>query len=398
VFQHASMALVTSAGVAVSLIVTSIIITRSLGVTGRGEVAASVLIPTVVSYMGQLGLPTAVGYWVNTDPDNRETTIGTGRTLSLLISGILMVITWILISVLPLDPQVRAPALLFVLYIPFNIIPPVDSAVLQADMRAKALNGVRLVSATTYLLLVLTFVALGWASTYTILIAQLVSVVVWLILASNLARTFRLFRYRSDIARRLLSYGIRSHLGAVQPVDTLKVDQMILGLFLSPHALGTYVVAMTFVTANRMIGLSVGLVAFPVASRVSVDRYKHLKYLFAIGSMIVFVAAIAEIAFGRRLLQMLFDVHEDEAYIVMSVLVIGSVFMVMRQVLSDIVRGFGFPGIATLSEVVLFVTVVVLALGLWQHELVGVAWAVAVSSCIAFFFMLCLAWDIRAKN
>jgi O-antigen/teichoic acid export membrane protein len=382
---QSGLALGASAAIALSLMVTSILITRTLGVTGRGEVAAAVLIPTVVSYVGQMGIPTAVAYWINTDPSNRDAIIGTGRCLALMISGILLTLSWVLINVAPLDDRVRGPALLFSLYIPFNLLPPVDSAVLQADMRSRALNVVRLVNAIVYLALVAAFVLLGWASTYTMIIAQLVAVVVWLIVASRLANTSRMLSFDQSQSRRLLAYGARAHLGTVQPVDTLRLDQIILGLFLSTHALGTYVVAMTFVTANRMVGTSIGMVAFPFASRshYSSHRRSRLYRIVAVAALVAGAAAAMQVIFGRQLLQVLFDLDSEEAYAVLVILVGGSVIMVVRQVLGDILRGLGYPLLPAISEAVLFVTLAISAYGFWSLGTIGVAWAVTGSAAFS---------------
>lgn len=230
-------------------------------------------------------------------------------------------------------------------------------------------------------------------------LAQLGGMVVWLLLAKALVETRPQLTFHSATARSLVSYGLRAHLGAVQPVDTLRIDQLILGLFLSTYALGTYVVAMTFVMANRMIGQSIGLVAFPVASRndSGVNQKKFLGGLIAGAVALVIFAAVLEIIFGRLLLRVLFDVRSDEAYRVMTVLVVGSVFMSTRQVLSDTLRGLGHPGLPALSELVLLVTLVAFAISFWGHGLIGVAWAVTISACLAFAFLL-VSWIMSARS
>jgi O-antigen/teichoic acid export membrane protein len=397
--RQALLALVTSSIVAVSLTATSVLITRSLGVTGRGEVAAAVLIPTIIAYIGQFGLPTAVGYWINTEPDQRSVIIGTARTIALILSVVLILVSIGLTLFLPLDDTVRRPAIIFALFIPLNLLSPIDSAVLQADMRAMALNSVRLASSLSYLLFVIAILALHVESTLTMVLAQLGGMVVWLVLAKALVETRPQLTFHSATARSLVSYGLRAHLGTVQPVDTLRIDQLILGLFLSTYALGTYVVAMTFVMANRMIGQSIGLVAFPVASRndSGVNRKKLLGGLIVGAVALVMFAAVIEIVFGRLLLRVLFDVHSDEAYSVMTVLVVGSVFMTTRQVLSDTLRGLGHPGLPALSELVLLVTLVAFAVSFWGHGLIGVAWAVTISACLAFAFLLAF-WVISARS
>ncbi|MGH2601164.1 MAG: hypothetical protein ACRDJ9_17485, partial [Dehalococcoidia bacterium] len=63
-----------------SVVLANVLIARMLGVEGRGQVAAAVLIPTTVAYAGELGLPVATGYLVSTQSHNRRRIIAVART------------------------------------------------------------------------------------------------------------------------------------------------------------------------------------------------------------------------------------------------------------------------------------------------------------------------------
>jgi O-antigen/teichoic acid export membrane protein len=97
-----------------------------------------------------------------------------------------------------------------------------------------------------------------------------------------------------------------------------------------------------------------------------------------------------EIAFGRELLRVLFGLESDEGYQVMVVLVIGSVFMVMRQIYSDMLRGFGHPGIPTVSELILAVSLLTFSVLLWQRGLIGISWAVTLSALTSLLAIIVL--------
>ena len=51
------------------LVASGILVARALGVEGRGQLAVIVLVPSVLSQLGTLGVPLAVTYYVARDPD-----------------------------------------------------------------------------------------------------------------------------------------------------------------------------------------------------------------------------------------------------------------------------------------------------------------------------------------
>lgn len=171
-------------------------------------------------------------------------------------------------------------------------------------------------------------------------------------------------------------------------VDALRVDQLILAAFLSTYSLGLYVIAMTFVTANRVIGISLGTVALPLAARTATGERSAtgLRALVVATAVLAVIAAALEILLGRWLLRVLFDVEIDEAYSVLAILAAGSIFMNLRQVCSDILRGLGRPGIPSISEVISLAAVCGLALAFWSKGLVGVAWAVTLAAVVSTLF------------
>src|SRR5204862_4477081 len=51
--------------------------------------------------------------------------------------------------------------------------------------------------------------------------------------------------------------------GSSPPVETFRLDQLLVGLVLTPVALGYFVAALAFTNVIRFIGQSVGLVTYP---------------------------------------------------------------------------------------------------------------------------------------
>ena len=63
--------------------------------------------------------------------------------------------------------------------------------------------------------------------------------------------------------REMVAFGAKGLLGASSPIEYYRLDQAVVGLFLTPVALGIYAVALAFTNLPRFISTSVGMVAYP---------------------------------------------------------------------------------------------------------------------------------------
>lgn len=381
--------------------VTSILMVRLLGVEGRGMVASAILLPTAISYGTWIGLPVACAYFAKISGRDRDAVIGTARTLAVGISIIQMAIATAAILVFQDSATVRTASLVFLLFLPMNIFYSLHQLILQADLRIAVVNKIRLIGTLVYFVFVCTLYIFDIESVLLVTVAQLAGALVWTVLYWRVASSRPIFSFDRSVSRNLLGYGARAQLGSTSPLETLRLDQLILALFLSAHDLGLYVIAMTFITANRLIGISVGNIAFPVAIETAKNGAritKQLKLLlFATIGIATSISAF-EIFYGRRILELFFGTDAGNAYPALRILVIASIFLNFRQVLADITRGFGYPGIPTITELLSAVTLTLSAILLWSHGLVGVAVAVLISAGVATIATLSMCiYTIRSN-
>src|SRR5687767_11885837 len=93
----------TAAATAVILgfgIVSGLIAARSLGPTGRGELATITVWASVLLYAGTLGLPEAVAYFSAARGSERERVWTTGQLAALVLGLVITVAGWWLIPVI----------------------------------------------------------------------------------------------------------------------------------------------------------------------------------------------------------------------------------------------------------------------------------------------------------
>ena len=377
----------TSASVLLMLAAANVIIARTLGVRGQGMVAAATLIPLIVGYGGEMGISVATGYLINVSSNERALIVGTARRVGILVSVVLFVVAVLLVSTLPLAPGIRALGLLFCPFVCLNVFYRLHLAILQADLRVGLFNAVRVSGAATYLLLVGAVAVGEFASEWAVIAALLAGNSVWCASAWKVAAARKAWAFDRRIAKVVLSYGVRAHLGNVSAIDALRIDQLVLALFLSTSQLGLYVAAITVITGNRVIGTSIGAMCFPLASRGKRGKdpraRSQFRKLLATTVTLSSIVALLEFLVADRLLRAVFGSSFASAASVLRTLAIASIFMNIRQVYADWLRGSGRLGVVAGSEAIGVASLAVIATVLWDGSVEAVAVAMSVASVVA---------------
>jgi O-antigen/teichoic acid export membrane protein len=189
----------------------------------------------------------------------------------------------------------------------------------------------------------------------------------------------------------MLAFGTRSMMGTASVVDTLKLDQAVAGLLLSPATLGIYVAGTAFSNLPRILAVCIGVVAFPkVAASRSMQRVRFTVWAFFAVTMGLCCGIVLclEVLVGH-LIPLFFGDEFVGAISVTRILLIGTVFVAGRRILSDCARGAGLPGLSSVAEVVSWMSLVpaiAVLLPLWGLN--GIALALTLSSATAFVTLL----------
>ena len=181
----------------------------------------------------------------------------------------------------------------------------------------------------------------------------------------------------------LVRFGSKGLLGSASPLETFRLDQAVVGLFLAPAALGSLRQRGRVHEPPEVRG------AEHRDGRLSQDRRRARRAqatsghdaLHAPGLRVCARASVAALIVGvPRLLPFFFGEEFEGAVGVARVLLVGGLFIGMRRVLSDGARGIGRPGAGTMAEAVSWVVLIpALAFGL-QFGILGVAWALTASA------------------
>ena len=388
----------TSGGLQLLVIVSGVLVARSLGPEDRGYLALLIVISTVCAIAGTLGLPAAVTYYIAREPSQaRSITWSLAWVGVLQLAAVFVVQAAVLAAIVHSDPErVQLAAAISLLLPPGILALSFGLAILQGQRRFTAYNVLRIAPSTAYVL--------GVVVLYVLDAAELVPfMTLWAavnLIGGFIALVFALrglpeHAENAGPSRWQMSrFGLKALLGSLSPVDVVRLDQAVVGLFLTPVALGLYVVAQALANLPRVVATSIGFVAYPqvAAERDRASARRAMWRFFFLGlALSVLVVGVLELLAGE-IIAVFFGEEFTEATAIAQILLLASLFMAGRRVLTDGVNGLGYPGYGTIAEITSWVLLLPgLAILLPWFGAEGVAVALAVSWGASLLLLLALA-------
>lgn len=380
------------------LIVSGVLVARSLGPEDRGYLALLVVVSGVCILIGTLGLPLAATYYIARDRSHsRQIASSLLRFAVFQVAATLALQTAVLAALVLNEPgRVKAAALVSLGIVPGILAFAFGTAILQGQQRFTAFNALRILPTAVYVAAVLVIVALGAADLVLIMTTWAAANFIGGFLALAVA-VLGLPRESAEgpapTRSEMRRFGLKSLFGSISPIDALRLDQAVVGLLLTPVALGFYVVAQAFTNLPRIVAYSIGVVAYPqVASQQDSAAARRILWrFFFIGvALSALVALMLGVAAGE-LVTLFFGSEFSDATSIARILLLGTLFMAARRVLTDGVNGLGHPGLGTLGEVASWVLLIPsVAILLPRFGVEGVALALTFSWGASLVLMLVL--------
>jgi O-antigen/teichoic acid export membrane protein len=358
------------------------ILARSLGPSGRGDLAAVLVPAQLLCYGLSFGLPSAAAYLVHRF--DRGTLLGTSTVLC-LVAGIPLVL-----AVWPLLPGYYrhhgAAALfwaqVFLLSAPLSVGAGVALSLLWADGANLRWNLWR--TAPTLLTALLTFglFATSQLTIWTALAAGFVGAGSTVVLLVQQTFAWRPLRTSFKALRAQLSYGARVAIGSAADTVAGRFDQALMVAMVPSADLGLYAVAVTAAGMSAPLTSSLSLALFPELRRessVEAQQRRTSRALAAVLTSSTGVAAVLAFA-GPWLLAFLFGKSFAGAATPLRLLLIGQIANDATGPLTARLLAAGRPGVASqASAAAAAVTVVGLALLVPKLGINGAALTTTVS-------------------
>ena len=378
------------------LVITGVVVARSLGPTDRGHLAFILLLESIVRQVGSLGLPAATTFFIARNRAQAYSVIRTVRApagLQLaLLTLVQAVLLWIFLAGQP--EQVWLAGLVTLALVPSILAQEYGLAILQGEGRFRAFNVLRALPVSGYGAIVVLLFVTGGAGLISITIAWAVPNAIFAIVMLYVA-----FRGAARLTgpneglpslRQIFGFGVRGYLGGLSPIETFRLDQAAIGLFLSAKDLGLYVVALSFTNLPRFVAGSVGAIAFPRAAhdRNASGRRTMWRFTLFITAVTAILVVPLELAAGW-LVPFFFGSDFEGAVDVTRILLIGAFFSSIRRVLADGAKGIGFPGRGSIAELGSWISLVpLLAILMPRFGLEGAAAAMSISAALSLAILV----------
>lgn len=383
--------LTTSFAGQATLIVSGVIVARVLGPSNRGHLAAFVLIATIFSFTIAAGMPTAAAFEIAA---GKRTVRGILRELHgvlALQALLLLVLPTITLLLIYLRSDVLAAALVTLPMALAGVGVAYSLAFLQGQQRFGLFNMLRILPAVLYALAVLVGYVLGTRSleAFSLIQSSALTVAAVAIVLLAVRGNDPADQVRHSV-RPLLSYGIKAQVGANSPLESFRLDQVVVATLVGPAGLGVYVVAAAFTNLPTFVAQSIGMVLFPrVAERVKSGGKKQIILEAVLLTAVLAGAIVLALALTVHMLIPFFFGDQYRAAIPISrILLVAAFFLAMRRVVGDAMRGAGLPMPGTAAEAVSWVVFVAAAIPLAiSYDGEGVAAAMALSAAVSVLYL-----------
>lgn len=378
--RPATLSLATSVTIQGFNTLTGILLARSLGPSGRGELATILLWPSILAAVGSFGVAEAATYETATRASPVRAVVGSGLAIVAVQSLVLIGIGAVVVSVTQAgrNAEIIRSAHLYLAYIPLNLVSIYAMGILNGLQQFSAYHSLRLMvialTAAGLVLLATNRSLTVGTSVVTYLVANALTTASALLVLR--ARGALSFACRHHTVRRLLGFGLRSHTTNVASLLNERLDQLVISLFLAPAKLGLYVIAVTVTSATTIIGTATAMAVLPVVAslrepteRVAVaTRYVRSALLGAT------CIAVPMVAVTPLLIRVFFGEEFMAAAPVTRVLLAASVLLAANCVIGAVLKALGRPLDAGMAECLsLGVTAAGLALLLPRLDLLGAA-------------------------
>jgi O-antigen/teichoic acid export membrane protein len=397
------------------LVVSGVIAARILGPADRGLFA--LLTASVLSIAGVvcLGVPVGLALQIAKHPGSSRDAILALKKPLIVQASVATVATFIVVVLVTRSYAIPEYvwASLAALAAVATIALRYSTGVLQGQHKFMVFNLARIAPAAAPALAILVLAVLALDAVTDFVIAWCGSMA--LIGGAFVAYTVRHSPERSGNevdGAEMVRYGAKGFLGITPPLESLNVDQLVIGALAGPTALGFYVVGNSFTNLPRFFGESIGQVVFPRIGRArssetsaenasgpSNQTWKLATDAIFLTAVTCLVACVALASIVGWLVPFFFGSSFDSSIQVAQVLLIASFFFSLRRILGDVLRAFDQPIHGSAAEVISWFVFAALVVPLARdHGAIGGAIAYSAAAVVSAVFIAGVTIRFRFRN
>lgn len=399
--------LITQAVMLVLSVGSSAITARLLGAEGKGLVAMTTLVQGLMVLIFNLGIGVSNVQFAGSRRQGVPslTANSMGFALAMAAIGIPLfagagALGWLG----RLIPRLPLPYLLFgIAGFPVVLLGVYFACILQGIQRIPQTNVANLVQGVSSLLLMVVLVlGLRWGVWGALLAILVASAVGTILKGLYLRREGARLRPSWDgpAIRRMLSFGLRGHVGNLLQFFNYRLDVFVLNFYLGPAAVGIYSVGVSLAELLWQLPQAASYVIFPKAASISaakMNRFTPRVLLVTMGGTLAGAVGLAIL--GPWLIRLVFSSRFSASYAPMVALLPGVVLLGGGKVLTNDIAGRGHPEYNSLTSGV--VALMTIGLTLWlipRYGLMGAAIASSIAYGTAFLASLVIYRRVSRKT
>lgn len=382
------------------LAVTGTVAARLLGPEDRGHLALLLLLPPTLSQLGTLGVPLALTFFVARNESHARPLFRAAMPLAVAQTlAILLLNAAVIVALMATGRHDLVPAaVLGLLSLPGWVAFLYGLAVLQGRQLFVPYNICRMLPVSLFLVVIVVAAFAPGDRLFAVTAAWVVAhslagyITAWLGVRA-IPRT----PPDGEVPPRgeVLRFGLRSLMGSISPLDTLRIDQALVGFILGAQGVGLYVVALAFTNLPRFIAQSIGQVAYPrvAAARARGGSGRAVAARLLLMSLILMLPlAVLLFLSANVLVRAFFGDAFEPAITPMRLLLGAALCMSVRRVVAECARGAGAGGLDSLAEGILWLVFLPTSFLLGnRYGLDGIATALLVSTAASLASLSVLA-------
>lgn len=378
--------LVTGLVLALGL-VNSVLLARWLGPTGRGEVAAALLWPLMIPYLGAMGMVDAVIVFAARSNSDAKKVLSSSLVFGAMLSIVLVPLAYVILPFLlgNQQPEVVHASRVLLFAVPVVLVGEFVVNLLRARMLIGLYNLGRLVVPAGYLSGTILLYLTDKLSVMNIVILLVVLVIIRLVVVFALCWIAKVelgIRFDWMLLKRMLSFAGKSHIGSVAEHGNSQLDQALIAAWLPPAQLGLYVAAVSVTSIIKSVSIALKISILPlVAGQVDVTRQNYwMVRAFRVYWTLSWIVSPFFALSLYWVIPLVYGSDFTDAVVPAIILILGSVLFGGKDLLTTSAKAIGLPWLGSMAELVALLVTVVLLVALLP--IMGIAGA-AVTSVVA---------------
>jgi O-antigen/teichoic acid export membrane protein len=176
-----------------------------------------------------------------------------------------------------------------------------------------------------------------------------------LVAGALLARSLRPVPIKvPGLVRSLLSFGLKTQTASVAGITTLRLDQLLLSVLVSPADLGLYVVATGAASLAGPFFNAAAIIVMPRLNNLSSPERAIRTIWRELGRSLLLCVPVVAFAFAAMplILKVLFGPAFASSLVTARILIVASLFQGMNAIVGNSMRAIGRPGAPAIAEVI----------------------------------------------